>query len=967
MKDLHAKLLKEFRSFARLSSWPLRQTLACGLSCLINLEGDNKIFGAKIFAPLVSLVCITPHLGSTLKTCEMAVLGLVVAAILGFPMAFIITPNLLVLHVLLTVSSILILLPSLNPLTAKLALVILTVLLTSAREDESSLQRQCCGSPLQDLASAAAGLLAALVVALLPLPGSRARNIAESTMAEAETNAANAAALLCHSIGAGRSKRAILAAHAQILIVKSVRCQERVRMLLPDVSWELHLFALLRFPDRLFYSSMEEPSHLIDHIAKRLEQLSRVDAALFGILRCLNNDNYEDSVVASWSTIQRSDSMELQSDFITQRNWDGWEHIAAVKALHISVQTQLEVLRTGIVDATENLGQVFSELAVVRGYENRLKIIADLEQAVKLLDRATYDARKKAFYSSGNDHTEQAIAALGPPTSRLFLLFCIMEVGKIWTDISPPVRAPKSLISDRIRSMWIDFSRSRILYVFKLTLAINLALAAGIYCTGSGMWAAVAVCMVGPRSLMEVGGSFRAAKLRLSGTGGGAIFAAVVMILVQSVTLEIGHFLLILPWVFVMGYLRHNVSIAYGAFIAQVTPFLMMQNSLISYTSVESWVYRRISQNFLGVIIYIAIEVLIKPVRALSIFEVQLGKNLRNIASAIDTIMHENLGALCCECRSSYAQKASSLLSSLYQGMKMQKNLMFEVYDEPSWLMSSAIPPRAVETFLEKSIESVDRLLGIMQMVLSNWTRECADSPEDMAQFLFPLKDPLLKLKSIMVAWYESLAERAESHTHDSRNELKAIEISSQVHACVTALEKQHASACAKIIKSIRSEKSGSSEGSEGSSSIRDKVPTNDTILPLSAILYCTRALSKVSEEVAFGMRELSISVNPDFSILKDHHNIQRGNLAEEVANTLADANGEISSTTLATSRISFELGFVNGNHSLTDLRGMEADPLVRGSNLRDSNEIALEVSPDRSQGESEQEYVLCRRCQKRI
>ena len=159
----------------------------------------------------------------------------------------------------------------------------------------------------------------------------------------------------------------------------------------------------------------------------------------------------------------------------------------------------------------------------------------------------------------------------------------------IWTDISPPVRAPKSIIRDRIRSMWVDFSRSRILYAFKLTLAVNLALAAGIYCTGdvvssppslshpflsspsgSGMWAVVAVCMVGPRSLMEVGGSFRAAKLRLSGTGAGAIFGAVVMILVHSVTLEMSHFLLILPWVFVMGYLRHNVSIAYGALIAQV-------------------------------------------------------------------------------------------------------------------------------------------------------------------------------------------------------------------------------------------------------------------------------------------------------------------------------------------------------------------------------------------------------------
>ena len=116
----------------------------------------------------------------------------------------------------------------------------------------------------------------------------------------------------------------------------------------------------------------------------------------------------------------------------------------------------------------------------------------------------------------------------------------------------------------------------------------------------------------------------------------------------------------------------------------------MMQNSLISYTSVESWVYRRISQNFLGVIIYIAIEVLIKPVRALSIFEVQLGKNLRNIASAIDTIMHENLGALCCECRSSYAQKASSLLSSLYQGMKMQKNLVRHTDSAPP--MSSLTP-----------------------------------------------------------------------------------------------------------------------------------------------------------------------------------------------------------------------------------------------------------------------------------
>lgn len=37
-------------------------------------------------------------------------------------------------------------------------------------------------------------------------------------------------------------------------------------------------------------------------------------------------------------------------------------------------------------------------------------------------------------------------------------------------------------------------------------------------------------------------------------------------------------------------------------------------------------------------------------------------------------------------------------------------------------------------------------LTPCMPQVLSNWTRECADSPEDMAQFLFPLKDPLLKV-----------------------------------------------------------------------------------------------------------------------------------------------------------------------------------------------------------------------------
>jgi len=54
---------------ARLS-FPLRLTISCGLASLVNLEVcDFLTGGARIFGPLMPMICSAPTLGGTLESC----------------------------------------------------------------------------------------------------------------------------------------------------------------------------------------------------------------------------------------------------------------------------------------------------------------------------------------------------------------------------------------------------------------------------------------------------------------------------------------------------------------------------------------------------------------------------------------------------------------------------------------------------------------------------------------------------------------------------------------------------------------------------------------------------------------------------------------------------------------------------------------------------------------------------------
>ncbi len=89
---------------------------------------------------------------------------------------------------------------------------------------------------------------------------------------------------------------------------------------------------------------------------------------------------------------------------------------------------------------------------------------------------------------------------------------------------------------------------------------------AGTVMTGSGLWAGVAVCFIGPRDSTRAGGTFRTGILRAGGTVCGSMWGYLVGYFTSGMS-EPGWLLypLLAVWVFFCGFVRVNPSTAYGA------------------------------------------------------------------------------------------------------------------------------------------------------------------------------------------------------------------------------------------------------------------------------------------------------------------------------------------------------------------------------------------------------------------
>lgn len=111
---------------------------------------------------------------------------------------------------------------------------------------------------------------------------------------------------------------------------------------------------------------------------------------------------------------------------------------------------------------------------------------------------------------------------------------------------------------------------------------------------------------------------------RITGTVAGAVVASFVMLALYTPTITFSHHLLLAGWTFVCGMFRGNSASAYGALVAIITPYIAILAASAPPASVELWVFRRISQNVLGVMVFVVVELVIWPSYATHAFRDEL-------------------------------------------------------------------------------------------------------------------------------------------------------------------------------------------------------------------------------------------------------------------------------------------------------------------------------------------------------
>jgi hypothetical protein len=347
--------------------------------------------------------------------------------------------------------------------------------------------------------------------------------------------------------------------------------------------------------------------------------------------------------------------------------------------------------------------------------------IIDAENALIIFDEALIKARTELFYSAhGGEAADAAslvaLAIYGVPTGRYLFVhalraFAIAALGKKDTptatsstttstqavpclvptslNVSTPtivtspilvdVTIPSATLSTSPpppppplppKKLWVP-SVTRLIYATRLTVAIAFAAALSRVIFGTGVWAATAIAFVGPRDSGSLsGGALHAALLRVGGTIAGAVVGLGASFMLTAGAGTIVTALALGVWVAFVGSVRSSPRHAYGAIVAQFTPYLLIDAPSFAATS---WALARVAQNMLGLAIFAAVEVAVAPT---------------STADASRTALKGALIAAATVARSSadhLATSTSAAVAAVNSSVERQTALLREAADEEGW------------------------------------------------------------------------------------------------------------------------------------------------------------------------------------------------------------------------------------------------------------------------------------------
>ena len=325
---------------------------------------------------------------------------------------------------------------------------------------------------------------------------------------------------------------------------------------------------------------------------------------------------------------------------------------------------------------------------------------------------------------------------------------------------APPRFAEPARGADTVAALLrCDFQldANQLAYATKLSFAAAVAGLIGWATSGSGLWAAVTVAMVGTREGRAVGGSFNAALLRMQGTVIGAMFSFALVIVVTggetgathalALGASIGRLLLLAAFTFASAFLRLNPEFAYAGVVAAFTAYVVALGipDDADVAAARAFAHGRVEQNLLGLLVLVFVEFLIYPVFAHDAARLAAGDTVFAAKRAAETVYDATVGTDCARCRARAAEDAAFSLDAIGSCLAAQKALLVQAAAEPH-LWSPPFPLRAHQQMVT-DLENTRRVLGLMRKALGAMARSSRDA--ELSKDFFAL-DPRARMASLL-------------------------------------------------------------------------------------------------------------------------------------------------------------------------------------------------------------------------
>jgi Fusaric acid resistance protein-like len=241
-------------------------------------------------------------------------------------------------------------------------------------------------------------------------------------------------------------------------------------------------------------------------------------------------------------------------------------------------------------------------------------------------------------------------------------------VSQSWKDA-----IPKSLPA-------VELNWSKVIASFKIALALLIALVLGIFVFDYNSSAAVTIGYVMGGSF---GTSWRSTLSRILGTVFGSISAYTMLLLVEDNPYGITLTCMFLVALFTFVRLSPT-SYSYMGFVASfIVPIVMYQN-YGDQNSLQSAQFRRIEQTFVGVVVFITVELFVLPARASISLRNSIVEFLHIVDRSSAAIVQSHTADACPKCQNAVAVRVWEESVITEAMLTEQRELLLQAEAEPS-------------------------------------------------------------------------------------------------------------------------------------------------------------------------------------------------------------------------------------------------------------------------------------------